>query len=317
MGGDKNGVSGAACLKPQLNRVSPAYVPGAGAVYFLVGSALGVMAVLHASGLAEFGGGEWASAARWAEVGGGDWASAARWAAQLAGSIGAHHRLLGAISLLLLAVSVWRLAKRCAAVEVRVGSTDSAVRALHLGGVVCAVCGSKIRALKRGRRGVERTRSDDSSACPDKSVSRSQAPEFEQEDDKEEEDNAACREGEDNAGETSDSEEGNVQYLRRRLKDERLLKQVALEELEKERHAAASAADEAMAKIACLRSEKALVEREARQFQEMMKQKQMYDRQVIESLQWVIMKSGVQGWEPEAISERAVSETSEDDRDKK
>lgn len=301
MGGNKNGVSDAACLKP-LNRVSPAYVPGAGAgaVYFLVGSALGVMAVLHASGLAEVGG-EWASAARWAEAGGGEWASAARRAAQLAGSVGAHHRLLVAVSLLFLAVSVWRLAKRCAAVEGRVGSTDSAVRALHVGGVVCAVCGSKIRALKRGRRGVERTRSEDSSACPDKPVSRSLAAEFEQ---------AADREEEDNAGETSDSEEGNVQYLRRRL-------EVALEELEKERHAAASAADEAMAKIACLRSEKALVEREARQFQEMMKQKQMYDRQVIESLQWVIMKSGMQGWEPEAISDRAVSETSEDDRDKK
>lgn len=307
MGGNKNGVSGSACLKP-LNGVSPAYVPGAGAgaVYFLVGSALGVMAVLHASGLAEVGG-DWASAARWAEVRG-DWASAARWAAQLAGSIGAH-RLLVAISLLFLAVSVWRLAKRCAAVEGRVGSTDSAVRALHVGGVVCAVCGSRIRALKRGRRGVERTRSDDSSACPDKPVSRSLAAEFEQE---------ADREEEDNAGETSDSEEGNdVQYLRRRLKEERLLKEVALEELEKERHASASAADEAMAKIACLRSEKALVEREARQFQEMMQQKQMYDRQVIESLQWVIMKSGMQGWEPEAISDRAVSETSEDDRDKK
>ncbi|CAD6260642.1 unnamed protein product [Miscanthus lutarioriparius] len=308
MGGDKNGVSGAGCLKP-LNRVSPAYVPGAGtgAVYFLVGSALGVMAVLHASGLAEFGG-AWASGARWAEVGGGEWASAARRAAQLAGSVGAHHRLLVAISLLFLAVSVWRLAKRCAAVEGRVGSTDSAVRAMQVGGVVCALCESKIRALKRGRRGVERTRSDDSSACPDKPVSRSLAAEFEQE---------AAREEEDNDGETSDSEEGNVQYLRRRLKEERLLKEVALEELEKERHAAASAADEAMAKIACLRSEKALVEREARQFQEMMKQKQMYDRQVIESLQWVIMKSGMQGWEPEAISDRAVSETSEDDRDKK
>jgi hypothetical protein len=102
---------------------------------------------------------------------------------------------------------------------------------------------------------------------------------------------------------TSSSEEGNVQYLRRRL-------EVALEDLEKERHAAASAADEAMAKIACLRSEKALVEREARQFQEMMKQKQMYDRQVIELLQRVIMKSGT-------ISDRAVSETSEYDRDKK
>jgi len=297
MGRKKNrGGSGAGFLKP-LGGVSPARMPGAGAVLFLVGSALGFVAVLHASE-SEEAGGAWASAARWA----------ARWAAELAGSVGAHH-LLVAVSLVFLAASVWRLGKRCAAVEGLVGSTDSAVQALRVGGVVCAVCGTKIQALKRGRRGAERTRSDASSGCPDKPIARSLAAEFEQEADKDEEDNA---------GETSDSEEeGNVQYLRRRLKEERLLKEVALEELEKERLAAASAADEAMAKIACLRSEKALVEREARQLQEMARQKQMYDRQVIESLQWVIMKSGMQGWEPEAASDPAVSETSEDDRDRK
>jgi len=296
MGRKKNGGSGAGFLKP-LGGVSPARMPGAGAVLFLVGSALGFVAVLHASE-SEEAGGAWASAARWA----------ARWAAELAGSVGAHH-LLVAVSLVFLAASVWRLGKRCAAVEGLVGSTDSAVQALRVGGVVCAVCGTKIQALKRGRRGAERTRSDASSGCPDKPIARSLAAEFEQEADKDEEDNA---------GETSDSEEeGNVQYLRRRLKEERLLKEVALEELEKERLAAASAADEAMAKIACLRSEKALVEREARQLQDMARQKQMYDRQVIESLQWVIMKSGMQGWEPEAASDPAVSETSEDDRDRK
>jgi len=296
MGRKKNGGSGAGFLKP-LGGVSPARMPGAGAVLFLVGSALGFVAVLHASE-SEEAGGSWASAARWA----------ARWAAELAGSVGAHH-LLVAVSLVFLAASVWRLGKRCAAVEGLVGSTDSAVQALRVGGVVCAVCGTKIQALKRGRRGAERTRSDASSGCPDKPIARSLAAEFEQEADKDEEDNA---------GETSDSEEeGNVQYLRRRLKEERLLKEVALEELEKERLAAASAADEAMAKIACLRSEKALVEREARQLQDMARQKQMYDRQVIESLQWVIMKSGMQGWEPEVASDPAVSETSEDDRDRK
>jgi len=296
MGRKKNGGSGAGFLKP-LGGVSPARMPGAGAVLFLVGSALGFGAVLHASE-SEEAGGAWASAARWA----------ARWAAELAGSVGAHH-LLVAVSLVFLAASVWRLGKRCAAVEGLVGSTDSAVQALRVGGVVCAVCGTKIQALKRGRRGAERTRSDASSGCPDKPIARSLAAEFEQEADKDEEDNA---------GETSDSEEeGNVQYLRRRLKEERLLKEVALEELEKERLAAATAADEAMAKIACLRSEKALVEREARQLQDMARQKQMYDRQVIESLQWVIIKSGMQGWEPEAASDPAVSETSEDDRDRK
>jgi hypothetical protein len=295
MGRKKNGGSGAGFLKP-LGGVSPARMPGAGAVFFLVGSALGFVAVLHASE-SEGAVGELASAAR----------RAARRAADLAGLVGPHH-LLVAISLLFLAASVWRLSKRCAAVEGLAGGADSAVRALRVGGVVCAVCGSKIQALKRGSRVAERARSDSSNSYTDKPVSRSLAAEFEQEADKDEEDSA---------GETSDSDEGNVQYLRRRLKEERLLKEVALEELEKERLAAASAADEAMAKIACLRSEKALVEREARQLQEMSKQKQLYDRQVIESLQWVIMKSGMQGWEPEAASDPAVSETSEDDRDRK
>lgn len=276
-------------MKP-LGGVSPGRMPGAGVVFFLVGSALGFVAVLHASESEE-------AAAEWASL-------AARWAAELAASVGAHH-LLVAISLLFLAGSVWRLGKRCAAVEGLAGSAQSAVQTLRVGGVVCAVCGSKIQAMKRGLRGAERTRSVSLNGCPDKPISRSLAPEFEQEADEDEEDNA---------GEISDSDEGNVQYLRRRLKEERLLKEVALEELEKERLAAASAADEAMAKIACLHSEKALVEREARQLQEMANQKQLYDRQLIESLQWVITKSGMQGWEPEATSDPAVSVTSEEPR---
>ncbi|KAL6845764.1 hypothetical protein ACP4OV_024339 [Aristida adscensionis] len=288
--GGKNRASGGGFLKP-LAGVSLARTPGAGVVYFLVGSALGFAGILHASESEDAG----------------DWAAASRWAAAAAGRVGAHHLFVG-VALLALAARVWRLGKRCDAVEGLVGNADSAVQAMRVGGVVCAVCGSKIQALKRGRLSVERVRSTSSKGCADKPVSRSLAAEFDQEAEKEEEDNA---------GEISDSEEGNVQCLRRRLKEERLLKQVALEELEKERRAAASAADEAMAKIACLRSEKALVEREAKQFREMAQQKQMYDRQVIESLQWVIIKSGVQCWDTEAAADRAVSETSEDDRDRK
>lgn len=293
MGGkSKSGVSGAGILKP-LAGASPGCVRGAGAVYFLVGSALGVVAVFHASesGAAP---GEWASAARWA-------------AAALAASVGAHY-LLAVISILLLAASVWRLGRRCDAVEGLVRNADSTVQALRVGGVVCAVCGSKIQALKKGRLG-SKARSSSSSGCTDKPLIRSLAAEFDQE--------ATDKEEEDNAGEISDSEECNVKWLRKRLKEEKMLKEVALEELEKERRAAASAADEAMAKIACLRSEKALVEREAKQFREMAQQKQLYDRQVIESLQWVISRAGIQCWEPEASSDRAVSETSEDDRDRK
>jgi hypothetical protein len=53
---------------------------------------------------------------------------------------------------------------------------------------VCAVCGSKIQALKRGSHVAERARSDSSNSYPDKPVSRSLATEFEQEADKDEED---------------------------------------------------------------------------------------------------------------------------------
>ena len=272
--GGWNRISGAGFLKP-LAGFSLAFLPGAGAVYFLVGSALGFLAMLHASE---------------SEVGG-QWASAAHWIA-LSRSVSAHH-LFVAVSLLFLATKVWRLGKRCDAVESGL-----------VGNAGATVCGTKTRSPKKAKSlgpTLERVGSN-------RPVSRSLASELEQEAETEEEDNAS---------ELNGVEEGNVEWLRRRLVRERRLKEAALEELEKERRAAASAADEAMAKIACLRNEKALVEREARQFREMAQQKQMYDRQVIESLQWMINKFGMQCGEPEFSSDRAVSETSEDDRDKR
>lgn len=279
-------------MKP-LAGISFAFMPGLGAFYFLVGSALGFLAMLHASE---------------SEVGG-EWASAEHWTA-LARSVGAHH-LFVAMSLLLLASRVWRLGKRCDAVESLVGNADAAVQALRVGGVVCAVCGTKIQDLKKGDLGptMERVRPN---VCTVKPLARPLAAEFKQEadiDDDEEEDNAV--------GEVNGAEEGNADWVSRRLAEERRLREAALEELEKERRAAASAADEAMAKIACLRNEKALLEREARQFQEMAQQKQMYDRQMIESLQWVITRFGMPCGEAEVSSDRAVSETSEDDRDRR
>uniref|UniRef100_M8BU90 Uncharacterized protein n=1 Tax=Aegilops tauschii TaxID=37682 RepID=M8BU90_AEGTA len=289
--GGWNRISSAGGLLKPLAGVPFRSMPGAGAAYFIVGSALGVFAMLHASE---------------SEVGR-EWASAAHWAA-LSRSVRAHHVLV-VMSLIFLAAKVWRLGKRCDEVEGLVGSAGATVQAVRVRGVVCTVCGSgtKARVLKTGSSAhtVERARSG---SCSDKPVSRSLASELEQE---------ADTEGEDIASEVNGAEEGNVERLRRRLVRERRLKEAALEELEKERRAAASAADEAMAKIACLRNEKALVEREAKQFREMVQQKQMYDRQVIESLQWMINKFGMQSREPEFSSERAVSETSEDDRDKR
>uniref|UniRef100_A0ACD5UC83 Uncharacterized protein n=1 Tax=Avena sativa TaxID=4498 RepID=A0ACD5UC83_AVESA len=267
--GGWNRISGAGFLKP-LAGVSLAFLPGAGAAYFLVGSALGFFAMLHASE---------------SDVGG-QWASAAHWIA-LSRSVSPHHLFVAAF-LLCLATNVWRLGKRCDAVEGLVGNPGGTVQALRVRGVVCTVCWRKARALKKGSLGptLERVGSN---SCSSKPLSRSLASELEQE---------ADTEDEDNASEVNGAEEGGVERLRRRIVRERRLKEAALEELEKERRAAASAADEAMAKIACLRSEKALVEREARHFREMAQQKQMYDRHLIESLQWMINKFGMQCGEP-------------------
>uniref|UniRef100_A0A0D9W5V9 GTD-binding domain-containing protein n=1 Tax=Leersia perrieri TaxID=77586 RepID=A0A0D9W5V9_9ORYZ len=301
-GGGVNRISGAGFLKP-LAGVSFAFMPGVSAFYFLVGSLLGFLAMVYSSESDEAAG---------------DWASAEHWVA-LARSVSAPQVFVG-IPLLILATGVWRLGKRCDAVEGLVGNADATVQALRVGGVVCAVCGTKILALKKKggltsapSPAVERARSKGCcSDKPEKPVARSLAAELEQEADAAEDDDCATVAA-------SGAEEGgnSVERLRRRLSAERRLRDAALEELEKERRAAASAADEAMAKIACLRNEKALVEREARQFREMAQQKQMYDRQLIESLQWVIQRFGMPCGELEVSSERAASETSEDDRDRK
>uniref|UniRef100_A0A0D3FWQ7 GTD-binding domain-containing protein n=1 Tax=Oryza barthii TaxID=65489 RepID=A0A0D3FWQ7_9ORYZ len=272
-GGNRISGGGAGGFLKPLAGVSFAFMPGVGAFYFLVGSVLGFLAMVYSSESDEAGG---------------DWASAERWVA-LARSVSAPQMFVG-IPLLLLATGVWRLGKRCEAVEGLVGNADATVQALRVGGVVCAVCGTKILALKKkGGLPPSPTPSPARSkgSCSDKPVA------------------------------SSAEEGGSVERLRRRLAAERRRREAALEELEKERRAAASAADEAMAKIACLRNEKALVEREARQFREMAQQKQMYDRQQIESLQWVIQRFGMPCGEAEVSSERAVSETSEDDRDRK
>ncbi|CAK9870604.1 unnamed protein product [Sphagnum jensenii] len=61
-------------------------------------------------------------------------------------------------------------------------------------------------------------------------------------------------------------------------------------ELEKERNAAATAANEAMAMITRLQEEKALVQMEARQYQRMVEEKTMYDQEAMEVLKEVIAR---------------------------
>lgn len=87
-----------------------------------------------------------------------------------------------------------------------------------------------------------------------------------------------------------------VMELRKKLRRERKERKEAMKELEREREASAWASEEAMAKISRLQSEKALVEREARQFREIMEKKQLYDKEVIDYLQ-----SLLQSIEPDAL----------------
>lgn len=86
-----------------------------------------------------------------------------------------------------------------------------------------------------------------------------------------------------------EDEEYDVTALRRLVKIERLRADMAYAELEKERMASASAADEAMAMILRLQNEKSSTEIEAKQYRQLAEQKQEFLQEVIESLQWDII----------------------------
>lgn len=82
----------------------------------------------------------------------------------------------------------------------------------------------------------------------------------------------------------------DVITLRKMVKRERKRGDGLKKELEKERRAAESAAEEAMAMLLKLRLEKSTVEMEANQYKRVAEQKQVYDQEVIQSLQWMLMK---------------------------
>lgn len=99
--------------------------------------------------------------------------------------------------------------------------------------------------------------------------------------------------GEDEEESRSQSDEDqvfDVITLRKMVKRERKRGGRMKLELEKERRAAESAAGEAMAMLLKLRMEKSVVEMEAKQYKRVAEQKQVYDQQVIQSLQWMLMK---------------------------
>ncbi|CAN1141701.1 Myosin-binding protein 3 [Linum perenne] len=85
-------------------------------------------------------------------------------------------------------------------------------------------------------------------------------------------------------------EEFDVLALRRLVRSERQRREAAQLEVEKERMAASSAANEAMAMILRLQNEKSSLEIEANQYRRMAEQNKEYVQQVIQSLQWIIMK---------------------------
>ncbi|XP_019165111.1 PREDICTED: protein FLOURY 1-like [Ipomoea nil] len=82
----------------------------------------------------------------------------------------------------------------------------------------------------------------------------------------------------------------DVMTLRKMVKMERRKAESVHLELEKERMAAASAAQEAMAMILRLQNEKSMIEMESRQYKSLAEEKQLHDQEVIQSLQWLVLK---------------------------
>ncbi|EFH68509.1 hypothetical protein ARALYDRAFT_470474, partial [Arabidopsis lyrata subsp. lyrata] len=86
------------------------------------------------------------------------------------------------------------------------------------------------------------------------------------------------------------AEENSVRDLEELLKEERAARAAVCVELDKERNAAASAADEAMAMIHRLQDEKAAIEMEARQFQRMVEEKSTFDAEEMVILKDILIR---------------------------
>ncbi|KAK4769038.1 hypothetical protein SAY86_027188 [Trapa natans] len=78
--------------------------------------------------------------------------------------------------------------------------------------------------------------------------------------------------------------------LRKLVKSERQRAEAALAELEKERSAASTAAEEAMLMILRLQGERSSIEIEAKQYRRLAEEKQMHDQEVIGYLRSIIME---------------------------
>ncbi|KAF9608228.1 hypothetical protein IFM89_008183 [Coptis chinensis] len=104
-------------------------------------------------------------------------------------------------------------------------------------------------------------------------------------------DNEEEKGGEEEFGdEYKEDEERDLQALRKAVRIQRERVRNACLELEKERLAAASAANETMAMIMRLQSELSSIQMQANQYQRMAEQKQLHDQEVIHSLRWIVLK---------------------------
>lgn len=82
----------------------------------------------------------------------------------------------------------------------------------------------------------------------------------------------------------------DVMTLRKLVKIERQRAHDANLELEKERMASTTAAEEAMAMILRLQNEKSVLEMESQQHRRLTHEKQLHDQEVIQSLRWIVLK---------------------------
>lgn len=86
-------------------------------------------------------------------------------------------------------------------------------------------------------------------------------------------------------------EENRIRLLEQALKHEREARDAFCIELEKERNAAASAADEAMAMILRLQEEKASIEMDARQYQRLIEEKSAFEAEEMNILTEILMRT--------------------------
>ena len=86
------------------------------------------------------------------------------------------------------------------------------------------------------------------------------------------------------------SDKNAIRVLEQALDEEHAARTALYLELEKERSAAATAADEAMAMILRLQEEKAIIEMEARQYQRMIEEKSAYDAEEMNILKEILLR---------------------------